>query len=201
MESHRSSRTLSPGQHAIPSVEDSPGMEADEAEPGLSIIGYCLKTQQQADISAPVAGTGRTLRFRGSFLLNIGKMFPCSDVCVHRIGDPVESDFEVKGTVLYGMRSVFDAQPIYRITLSKCDIANENGILWNLQDSGHGFTADDYCNLLELGKDYLGDLMMLAINMRGMRCWYVPNDLTIRPSKLILLQEDHSTDPRKTLQL
>ncbi|KAJ4423232.1 hypothetical protein N0V82_002093 [Gnomoniopsis sp. IMI 355080] len=152
MESQRRSRTLSPTHDAIPDVEGAIVMDANEAEPP-SIIGYCMKTQREENIRAPVAAPGKTLRFRGSFLQNIGKIFPFADVYVHRIGDPVESDFELKGIILYKMRSVLDAQAIYRITLNKCDAANQNGIIWDPQHSGHDYSADDYCNLLELGKE------------------------------------------------
>lgn len=144
-------------------------MDVGNARPN-SIIGYCLKPQQQENVPVPVAG--KTVRFRGICLMNIGWLYSDANAYIHRIGAPVESSFEVKGTVLYGMRSAFAAEAIYRVTLSQCDAPDQSGIGWHSIDSGHGCTADEYCNLLELGKDCIGQLMMFTICRSGACFWY-----------------------------
>lgn len=117
---------------------------------------------------------GKTLRFRGMCLMLIGILYPGAKFRIHRLGHPKESDFKTKGSTLYKMRSAFDMEAIYRITMIECDACcNENEVFWSQDNAGLGFTADEYCNLLELGTDQLGALMMFSICRNGTHQWSV----------------------------
>ncbi|KAJ4387916.1 hypothetical protein N0V93_008519 [Gnomoniopsis smithogilvyi] len=172
-------------QDAVIDGEDA--TEVGDADPEY-IIGYWPKSQQQqGNVPSPVVAGGRTLRFRGSFMPNIGKVFPYADVYIHRVGAPLETDFEVKGSILFGMRSAFDPQAIYRVTLTKCDAGVEHGIIWNLQNStDQGYTADEYCNMLELGESHFRRMMMFTIHERGLRYWKIIRQI---PGKVYTFQD------------
>lgn len=145
-------------------------MESEVARPTF-IIGFHLKHQELEDDN-PNPVVRKTIRFRGVSLRTIGMVYPDADVLVHRLGEPVESDFEAKGGVLYSMRSAFDSQAIYRVTLTKCDAPNESSIYWSQSHlDGLGYTADGYCNLLELGGADLGQMMMFTICRNDLHFW------------------------------
>lgn len=173
-------------------------MDLDDAQP-QHIIDW-LENSPDKDLAA-----GKTLRFRGMCLMLIGRLYPRAKIRVHRLGCPADSDFMTKGTTLYKMRSAFDMKAIYRITMIECDAGDERDFVWSQNNAGQGYSADEYCNLLELGADQLGHLMMFSICREGIQCWYVSVCLRSKVTKAnpvsSYLQEPHSSETRKGLHL
>lgn len=155
-----------PRQPVVPLVDIDGAIDLDDLDTQPQHIINWLANTPNKDLAA-----GKALRFRGMCLMLIGGLYPGAGIRVHRVGYSVESDFKTKGTTLYKMRSAFDMEAIYRITMIECDAGDESGYVWSRDNSGQGYTADEYCNLLELGADQLGHLMMFSICREGIQHW------------------------------
>lgn len=136
-------------------------------------VGFCPNGQPPQDGRVPATTASR--RFQGCCLELIGTFYPDADLAIHRIGDPEVNDFSIKGRNLTFLRSLTrDHKAIYRVTLSECDAPNQSCVGWSRGAlGGRGFTADDFCNLLELGSDQVGKMMMITVKKDGVVAWSV----------------------------
>lgn len=147
-------------------------MMQDESSPVTSSTASGVPDQRPATQvdTPPVRGStfrfrGSTFRFRGLALAIIGQLFPEAHFEIHRVGYPEETDFSPVGTELVEKLTDIDTESIFRVTMTQCDTPREaeGPLFWSKMNTYPGcLTAEEYGNILKLGRDGLGKIMLLT---------------------------------------
>lgn len=151
-----------------PAHDNEKAQDLDGGEPGsnVSIVTVVPKLDNR-----PAAAGGKTLRLRGMSLPALGALFPNADFHIHRVNGGKEGDFETRGEVLCTVHDIIDLAAIFRVTMTRCDEPAESIIGWNKVFFAEAFTTQEFCNVLELGGEGLGKMMMLTVYTEMERAW------------------------------
>lgn len=129
---------------------------------------------EEADDAAPAAPRDlKKLRFRASCVAPLGAFYPDATVHVHKMGyaDP-NGNLQSKASNFYGIHHIVDPAATFRITMVSCDAPAETLVGWHRDEySAEAFTADEFCDILKLGDEDLGELMMFTICEKEARAW------------------------------